>query len=185
MKKFLVWGIPALLLVGLIVWRFTVKISANAQVNQQRSASGRAAAVELATASGRLIESGIQSVGNIESPFKVDIAPKSTGRIDFLQVREGDKVTAGQVVLKIDPSSLEGSLLQQEAAAAAARSRLAQAKITQVSTDVGVTSQIRQQQANLYSGQANLNQLQQNLDATTTQVRAQHNNNRTSNAPNY
>ena len=115
----------------------------------------------------------LQTVGNAESPYKIEIAPKTAGRIEMLQAREGDMVQAGQVLLKIDPSDLKGAVLQQEAAVAEARSRLAQAKITQGATNVGVASQIQQQQAGLSSSRANLGQAQKNLDAQIAAAEAQ------------
>lgn len=166
------WGIPALILIGLIIWRFSTRGSAQAQLG--RAGAGRgASAVQVATASSRIIIQSLQSVGNIESPYKIEISPKTAGRIEYLQAREGDVVTPGEVLLKIDPSDLRGALLQQMASAAEARSRLAQAKITQGSTNVGVTSQIQQQQAGLGSSQANYNQVVQNYNAQVAAAQAQ------------
>lgn len=172
MKKLLLWGIPALLLLSLIGWRFVVRGKAQAQVSRQ-SAVPRTAAVEVVPTTSRVILQSLQSVGNIESPLKVEISPKTAGRIEFLEAREGDVVTPGQVLLKIDPSDLKGALLQQIASAAEARSRLAQARMTQGANNVGVSSQIKQQQAGLGSAQANYNQVQQNYSAQVASAQAQ------------
>ncbi len=172
MRKLLVWGIPALLLITLVGWRFAVKNATQAQMGKQ-GAGGRAQSVELAATRSRTIVQSVQSVGNVESPFSVEISPKTTGRIEYLEVREGDVVTPGEVLVKIDPSDLQGAVLQQQASVAETRSRLAQAKLTQVSTNVGVSAQIVQQQAGLGSAQANYQQIQQNYKAQLATAQAQ------------
>lgn len=174
MKRWLAWGIPALILVALLVWRFSVRGAAEAQVGRAQGARGGAAPqVEVTPATHRLIVQQIQTVGNVASPFKVEISPKTTGRIDFLQVREGDPVNAGQVLLGIDPSDLNGAVVQAEANVAEARSRLAQAKITQGATDVGVSSQIKQQKAGVTSAKADLDQVRRNYESQIQQAQAQ------------
>lgn len=122
-------------------------------------------AVEVASAGPRQISESVESVGNVESPYRIEIAPRTSGRIAFLEVREGDQVKKGQLLLKIDPSDLEGAVIQQRANVAEARSRLAQAQMTQGAASVGVTSQIRQQQASVASAQADLNQVRRSYDA--------------------
>lgn len=174
MKKWLLWGIPAIALIALLVWRFSVRGAANAQVAGQQGARRNAsAAVEVASVASRVIVQSLQSVGNVESPYKVEISPKSAGRISFLEVRAGDPVKAGQVLLKIDPSDLQGAVNQALAGVAEARSRLAEAKITQGANAVGVTSQIRQQVAAVASAQADLNQVQRNFDSQVQTAQAQ------------
>ncbi|MFI5386288.1 MAG: biotin/lipoyl-binding protein, partial [Fimbriimonadales bacterium] len=148
MKKWLIWGFPSVLLIGLIGWRFTVNASAKAKTaGSQQSRQRAAASVEVAVAGPRTITNVLQSVGSVESPYKVEISPKSAGRISYLELREGDPVKAGQIVLKIDPSDLEGAVVQAQANVADARSKLAQAKITQNAANVGVSSQVKQQKA--------------------------------------
>ncbi|MHB8637202.1 MAG: efflux RND transporter periplasmic adaptor subunit [Fimbriimonadaceae bacterium] len=129
--------------------------------------------MRIAPSTSRTINEVLLAVGNVESPYKVEISPKSAGRIAYLQAREGDVVKVGEVLLKIDPSDLQGAVLQQEASVAEARSRLAQAKLTQGSTNVGVSSQIEEQRAGLGSAQANLNQVQTNYAAQVAAAQAQ------------
>src|SRR5206468_2124023 len=57
---------------------------------------------------------------------------------------------------------LQAQVHQREAALAQAEHRLAQATSMQHPTDVSVTTQIRQQEANLASTQADYNQVHQN-----------------------
>lgn len=173
MKKALYWLIPSILLLGLVAWRFVGRSAAQGQLNRQAGMGGRTATVQLAPATSRVIVQTLESVGNVESPFKNEISPKTAGRIEYLLAREGDPVSPGKVLLKIDPSDLQGAVLQQQASVAEARSRLAQAQLTQGSTNVGISSQIEQQQAALSSSQANYNQVIQNANAQVAAAEAQ------------
>lgn len=180
-KKVIVVALPVILIGGLIGWRFSVKNAQNAKAmgagggapggaqGQARGGAGGArrggGSIELATAGPADLDQTLDAVGGIEAPYNVNISPKTAGRIDFLEVREGAAVKTGQVLVKIDPAEIEGQVLQQQAAVAEARSRLAQAQLTQGSTNVGITSTIDQQRANLASVQADYNQVRENYGA--------------------
>ena len=68
-------------------------------------------------------EKGITATGTIEVT-KTDITPKVGGYLIELKVREGDIVTTGQVVAKIDRPDLKAQLLRDEAALAKAKAQL-------------------------------------------------------------
>jgi multidrug resistance efflux pump len=61
----------------------------------------------------------LSASGTIEATEYI-IAPESAGRIVEVAVDEGDAVTAGQVLIKLDPSLLEAQRAQAEAALSAA-----------------------------------------------------------------
>jgi len=61
------------------------------------------ASVELAAAQLRDIKKTFQATGMVESMQNVKISTKVSGRIEMLQVREGDRVKQGQVLVRIDP----------------------------------------------------------------------------------
>src|SRR5882724_2839327 len=131
MKRILIFAIPAVALGTLIVWR----LSANRQdkAMQQQAANARknsAPNVSVAPAVIRDIVHTFEAVGNVEAPFNVKIAAKVTGRLDYQPLREGDHVTQGQVVARIDPSEVEATVRQQQAAVAEAQYRLTQAELT-------------------------------------------------------
>ena len=174
MKKTLIWLIPALILVGLVVWRFATRGAAERALGQQGAARrGMSSNVEVATATKRTIVNTLESVGNVESPYKVQISAKTAGRIEFLVAREGDPVIPGQVLVTIDKTELQGAVLQQMANVAEARSRLAQALLNRGPTVVGVSSQIQQQQATLTSARADLNQVQKNYNSQIAAAKSQ------------
>ncbi len=159
-------------MIALVIWRFFAMSGASTQVKKQ-GGSGGAAEVQVVAATSRLITQSIQGVGDVSSPQVVEVSPITAGRIDTLTAREGDIVTPGELLLKIDPSDLQGAMLQQQANVADARARLAQAKLTQNSTSVGVKSQIQLQKATLRSAKANLALTQQDYDAEVQGAQAQ------------
>jgi multidrug efflux pump subunit AcrA (membrane-fusion protein) len=187
MKKWFWFGIPIVLVILLVGWRFQVKAAAEAEGGGGpggaarggapggggpggpggggRGGAGRTPTVEVISAKGGEIETILETVGSLESPNKANIAPRTTGRIEFLQVREGDRVTAGQVLVRIDPSDIEGQVAQARSSVAEARARLAQAQLGQGPAQAGVAGQIEQQTAAVTSAKADFDQVQRNHEA--------------------
>lgn len=133
---------------------------------------GRTATVQVLPATSSTIETVIETVGSIETPNKALISPKTTGRIESITVREGDKVTQGQVLVKIDPSELEGEIAQRRSAVAEARSRYAQAQLGQNSSSVAVSSEIEQQRAVVTTSDADYKQIRSNYESVVTAAKA-------------
>src|SRR5262245_19257690 len=77
----------------------------------------------------------IRASGHVEAT-EVRVSTKVAGRLQSLSVREGDKVTGGQVLAEIDTTDLKLSLGQaraeREQAAAELRLRLAGARVEDV-----------------------------------------------------
>lgn len=189
MKKWFWIGLPLVLLVALVVWRFKTKADnpagpggmgagggGAAQGGGGRPGGGgagggggmggsRAPTVELAVAKAGEIESQLQTVGSLESPNKANVAPKSSGRIEFIQVREGDRVSVGQTLVRIDPSDLEGQVAAARSNVAEARARLAQAQLGEGPTQANVTGQIETQGAAVASAKADLDQTTRNYES--------------------
>jgi RND family efflux transporter MFP subunit len=72
--------------------------------------------------------SQIRVVGMIEAP-EVNVTSRIAGRIEQLDVLEGDAVARGQVVCRIDATDLRNQLAQARAQLARARADLAQAEL--------------------------------------------------------
>jgi RND family efflux transporter MFP subunit len=126
----------------------------------------------MAPAAAQTLITALEAVGTLESPYRVEISPRTSGRIEYLEAREGDTVRPGQVLVRIDPSELQGQVLQQQAAVAQARSRLAEAQLGQAPAEVNVAGQIRQQRASLTSARAELTQVQSSYSATVAASQA-------------
>jgi len=166
MKRWIYILLPFLILGSLIGWRIVQKKGQDAAMAKMRQMRMTAPVIAgIATAQVRDIVHTFEDTGTVESPQNVKIAPKISGRVEFLNVHEGDRVRKGQVLVRIDPSQVEALVHQQMAAVAEAQYRLAQAKLTQNSTDVGINAQVRQQKAGVSSAKADLNQVTKNYEA--------------------
>lgn len=166
MKRWIAVVIPVAFLLGVIGWRVEQKTAAAADQAKSRDMRKNAPVpVTTVTATRRDIVEQFESIGNVESPFNVKIAPKTTGRVTFLEAREGDRVTQGQVLARIDTAEIEAQVRQQQAQVAEARYRLAQAQITQAPNNVSIQSQMRQQEAALANANASYSQAVENDSA--------------------
>lgn len=173
MRRVLPLILIVVVLLGLVGWRLNVKTKADAVLKASQLARKNApTTVTLATVQTRDILNQLEVVGSVVSPYNVRLSPKTAGLIEYLEVREGDQVKAGQVLVKIDPTEIEGQVLQAQASVAEARSRLAQAQITQNPTTVNVTAGIRQQHATVASAKADYNQTYQNYSAQVASSQA-------------
>jgi HlyD family secretion protein len=173
MKRWLIVLIPLILLGGLIVQKLGAKrAEAASQITQKEKRAKAPKSVAIAPVVMRDIVRTFEGVGSVESPLNVEIAPKVTGRIDFLQVREGDPVTQGQVLARIDDSQIQAEVHQQQANVAEAASRLSQAQITQSPTLTAVGTEIRRQQAAVASAKANYNEARQTYNAQVASAEA-------------
>lgn len=166
MKRWILILLPLVLLGSMIAWRLDQKRSeVEAQAEQRAARMQGPAVASLAVVQMRDVFSTFEATGSIEAPMSVKIAPKITGRIELLEVREGDRIRKGQVLVRIDSSEVEAGVQQRMAEVAEAKYRLAQAKLNLAPTDVAVNTQIRQFKAAVASAEADFTQVQESLEA--------------------
>jgi len=159
MKRWIAILIPVIILAYLIVWRITIKNTETAALAGMHSAKGKGpVAASVSSVQMRDIVNIFEAAGSLEAPLNVQIAPKITGRIVMLNVREGDPVHKGQVLVGIDASDVEANVQQQMATLAEAQYKLAQAILNQNPADVAVNTQILQQKASVASAKADVKQ---------------------------
>jgi HlyD family secretion protein len=96
--------------------------------------------------------------GRIEA-VEIDVATKGAGRLQQLLVREGEFVTAGQVLARMDTQSLQAQLLQAQAQAQ-------QAEASHATT----RSQVAQRESERTAAQAVVTQRQAELEAEQTRA---------------
>ena len=89
-----------------------------------------------------------QVSGRIES-YEIDIGAKVAGRVDFVAVREGDKVRKGQVIVKLDDAGIQAQLKGTTAKLVAAQQKERQA-LLQINL---LESQIEEARLNLQKAQ--------------------------------
>jgi RND family efflux transporter MFP subunit len=70
----------------------------------------------------------LNASGYVVAQRKAAVAAKTTGRLEWLGVEEGSRVTSGQVIARLENKDLEAALRQSESTVQTARSSLDQAK---------------------------------------------------------
>lgn len=88
--------------------------------------SGERVEVNVEVIRQRDLEAIVSASGKVQPKRQVNISANTVGRVTRLAVKEGQRVSAGEFLLEIDPRSLSGQLQRGEASVAAARSGLAQ-----------------------------------------------------------
>jgi HlyD family secretion protein len=96
----------------------------------------------------------ISANGTVKAERSINVSPKTSGRLKSLLVKEGDRVTQGQVLAYMDDSNLQGQKIE-------AQGQLAQAQANLRKLEAGNRPQdIAQAQAKLKEVQANLRKLE-------------------------
>ncbi len=113
--------------------------------------------VDVALVTQGLIEDKILRAGDIVPEKQVTIYSKVQGWVEKINVREGDRVKAGQVLVTLDAREAEATVAQAKASLEAATARLKQVKATSEET---VQSQIQQTKATLELAEADLKRAQ-------------------------
>jgi HlyD family secretion protein len=100
----------------------------------------------------------ITASGDVEPFRSVNLSPKNSGIVRELLVEQGDKVSQGQVIARMDSRDLDAQLRQNQAAVAEAEAQL-------IDVQQGTArEQIAQSEANLAAVQAQINDAQARLD---------------------
>jgi HlyD family secretion protein len=132
----------------------------------------------------RDLEALVSASGKIDPKRSVNISAQSMGRVTRIGVREGDRVTAGQFLLQIDPVAVESAVRRDEAAVAGARTGLEQARVqlqsAQAALDVARQTLKRQQELwagglttreTLDKAEAEVQMRESDLNARTQEIR--------------
>jgi HlyD family secretion protein len=147
----------ALLLIAALPLAGCVNREAQAQAKETEAAASDTT-VEVAVR--RVMPVGgadvLQVTGQIQAAETVAVSPVLPGRLVRVNVREGDRVSAGQVLAQQDARDAETQIRQANAQVAAAESALAQARIDADSTP-------ERSQAAIDGAQARVSQARQNL----------------------
>ncbi|MGA7932755.1 MAG: efflux RND transporter periplasmic adaptor subunit [Kovacikia sp.] len=98
----------------------------------------------------RPIEQGLRVSGRIEG-YETDVGAKTGGRINSIAVREGDRVKAGQVLVRIDDSEVQAQLKGAKAQVSVSQDQARQA-LLQINV---IDNQLRGSQLNVMQAQQN------------------------------
>jgi len=111
----------------------------------------------------QVVQTTISSTGVIEPSRTVDVKSNVGGEIVELSVDEGDFVTSGKVIARIDPSDSESTARQSMADLESAKSRVNQSQINLELTKEQLPTQIQQAQAAVQTAQLELDQAEKSL----------------------
>jgi len=155
---------PLILLVlfgGVIAWRVgTVRATAAAQQQAMAGRRNRVATVAVEPASTRTLRSTVEEMANVRAPLNVALAPKVSGRIERVAAEEGQSVTAGQVLVRLDPAELRARVEAARAEVSEAEFRLAQARLGTQPERTRIRAEIEQARAAVATARADLKQKQ-------------------------
>ncbi len=103
----------------------------------------RGQAVEVVEVTQGPMVQSVVTTGRIASVARTDVASQSTARIEAILVREGDVVTAHQVLVRLRDDEAEANLAQADAAVVEARARILQLATVQLPVSTQLLEQAR------------------------------------------
>ncbi|HET7587031.1 MAG TPA: efflux RND transporter periplasmic adaptor subunit [Gammaproteobacteria bacterium] len=95
-----------------------------------RAGGDEAKAVQVTEVKQQSIDSSVLASGSLVYREEVDLRPEVIGKVSAVPVEEGDHVTKGQVVVRIDPETFKAEVATEEANVRMARIAINQQKLT-------------------------------------------------------
>lgn len=117
------------------------------------------------------ITTSVSGTGTLEALSTVEVKSNVGGQIIWLGVDEGDRVKAGQVVARIDPTDTKSALEQTNANLASARAKVLQAQNNRDMQHSQYPAQLQAAQEAVKSAKAQLEQAQQQASVQPTLTR--------------
>jgi len=149
-KRFIVSGIGVLVLLGIVAMAVRLFSSSVPEVQTVR-------ATPLSTSGGDTV---LQAAGYIVAHHTIDVNSKVTGRIAWIGVEKGDKVKAGQVLVRLEDQEFRAQVEQARGLVGMAKARLDQLE------HGSRPEEIDQASANLDEARANLENAKATLERT-------------------
>jgi HlyD family secretion protein len=150
-KRFILGGIAVLVLLGIIALALRLFSSSIPEVQ-----TVRAAAVTSNTSGDTIL----QAAGYIVAHHTIDVNSKVTGRIAWIGVEKGDKVKAGQVLVRLEDQEFRAQAEQARGGVGMAKARLDQLQ------HGSRPEEIQQANANLDEARANVVNAKATLERT-------------------
>jgi multidrug efflux pump subunit AcrA (membrane-fusion protein) len=119
-----------------------------------------AVAIRTATADVGTVQSVVSGTGSLQPAGRLNVSFKAAGTLTEVDVKVGDKVTTGQLLARIDASTLQASLAQAQASVASA-----QANLQSVQSPL-TSAQLAQLQHQLTGAQQNYSNTVASVNAT-------------------
>ena len=140
---------------------------------QVAKAKKKGTEVRIEAVQKRDLVASVTASGQVTPRTKADLSADITGKIVALNVKMGDIVKKGQLLLQIDPQQFEGQVQRAEAALANARAGLAQAKanLQQTTKNYQRSAEIKKANATLISDEQ-LEQLKTTMEVNQSLLEA-------------
>ena len=151
-KRFILAGIGLVVLLGIVVLAARLLSSSIPEVQ-----TVRAKPVTSSSNSGNTV---LQAAGYIVAHHTISVNSKVTGRIAWIGVEKGDKVKAGQVLVRLEDQEFRAQVEQARGAVSMAKARLQQLE------NGSRPEEIDQANANLDEARANLANAKATLERT-------------------
>lgn len=151
---------------------FMVTLSACGNEQAQQPAETTPQAIPVATKSleSSQVRMSSEFLGRIEATERVNLAPRVDGRITSISVREGDRVTKGQVIAQlqqtreqaeVDAAVSQVNIIQADLVNAQAQVKAAEAEVAQAQAQVGQSeADLRQQRSEVSLAETNIKRAQ-------------------------
>ena len=101
---------------GLVIWR-------------RSSAPGRDISAYTTTVETGQLDGVITASGEIAAQRQVNLSPKQAGQLQELLVKEGDVVSKGQAIARMDPDDIDNKIAETQAGLDGARVRMSRARL--------------------------------------------------------
>lgn len=148
------------------------------------SGKEKAITVQVEKASKRTITEVVQATGKIQPEYKVKVAPEVSGEITQLPFKEGARVKKGQLLAKIQPTSIEAQYEAARASVSGAQARVEQIRAQRIAAQLALkrgkelsakgimsASELEQLQANFDISDANFKAGQYDVSASQSQLK--------------
>ncbi|NJO45151.1 MAG: HlyD family efflux transporter periplasmic adaptor subunit [Oscillatoriales cyanobacterium RM2_1_1] len=144
------WGLITLLLAGLVT------VPAALYLNKQRTQVNAEALASLTVpVKTEDLTVRINASGVVQPVRRVNLSPKTQGRLAKLYVEQGDRVEAGQVIAEMEGTEIEAQLLQAQARLAKTQANLEKLEAGSRSEEIAAAqARVNQTQAKLAEMQA-------------------------------
>ncbi|MCL2039335.1 MAG: efflux RND transporter periplasmic adaptor subunit [Bacteroidetes bacterium] len=159
-KKAIIITISAVCVIGIII---------GAMLSNK---SDKPIEVSFGTVEKRTIVQTVSATGKIQPETKVKISPEVSGEIVQLNVKEGDVVSKGHLLAKINPAIIETQLEQYKAMKNAAKENVVSIKVQLDNLEIELNRAKELYSKNVISKQE-LDKAQANYDATNANYNAQ------------
>lgn len=133
-----------------------------------------------AVAGRRTMEQELEVTGSLKTDDDVQIGTRLAGKIVRVTVREGDRVTRGQVLVQLDDRELRAQIARAHGVLASAQSRLSFARNSATAKDATATSDFDRARSALTAAKSRVQQAETNLKLVDTETKLRVDNAQTS-----